>query len=42
MLLHGVDVGPFNVDGFPYAVKSLKEVAKDVKSKSPDVFEAVK
>lgn len=41
-LKYEVDVGPFKISGLGYAVESLKLIFAEVKTKLPDVYEAVK
>lgn len=41
-LKYQIDVGPFTVSGFDYAVESLKQIFDQVKIKLPEVYNAVK
>lgn len=41
-LKYEMNVGPFLVSGLDYAVESLKLIFDEVKTKMPDVYEAVK
>lgn len=41
-MLMGEDVGPFEVDGLDYAVRTLEQLFGEVKQKMPDLYNEVK